>query len=147
MENIKTPKTRQTQEEKLKALKDKLVDREKKAGEYRDKLQAKIDSIAARGTTEDRKNDTRRKILLGAMLQNRLEKRKLSQQKMTDWMSKFLTRDDDRALFQLAKIDKISSSEIDNTEIAIIDSADLHESEIAINDSYLELPDDSDIYN
>ena len=30
MENIKTPKTRQTQEEKLKALKDKLVDREKK---------------------------------------------------------------------------------------------------------------------
>ena len=147
MENIKTPKTRQTQEEKLKALKDKLVDREKKAGEYRDKLQAKIDSIAARGTTEDRKNDTRRKILLGAMLQNRLEKRKLSQQKMTDWMSKFLTRDDDRALFQLAKIDKISSSEIDNTEIAIIDSADLHESEIAINDSYLELPDDSDNYN
>ena len=147
MENIKTPKTRQTQEEKLKALNDKLADRERKATEYRDKLQAKIDLIAARGTAQDRKDDTRRKILSGAMLYDRIQKRKLSNQKLTDWMSEFLTRDDDRALFQLAKIDKIASSEIDKTEIAIIDSPDLHESEIAIDDSYLELPDDSDNYN
>ena len=68
MENIKTPKTRQTQEEKLKALKDKLADRERSAIEYRDKLQARIDLIAARGTAQDRKDDTRRKILSGAML-------------------------------------------------------------------------------
>jgi large subunit ribosomal protein L7/L12 len=136
MDNVKTPKTK---EQKIEILKQQLADREKKAGEYRDKLQAKIDSIAGRGTTEDRKNDTRRKILLGAMLQNRLEKRKLSQQKMTDWMSKFLVRDDDRALFQLAKIDKIASSEIDNP--------DLHESGIAIDDSYLQLSDDIDNHN
>ena len=144
MDNVKTPKTK---EQKIEILKQQLADREKKAGEYRDKLQAKIDSIAGRGTTEDRKNDTRRKILLGAMLQNRLEKRKLSQQKMTDWMSEFLTRDDDRALFQLAKIDSIASSEIDNTEIAIIDSPDLHESGIAIDDSHLQLSDDIDNHN
>ena len=117
MENIKTPKTRQTQEEKLNALKDKLADREKKATEYRDKMQARIDLMAARGTAQDRKDDTRRKILLGSMLQNRIEKRKLSQQKMTDWMSYFLTRDEDRALFQLAKIDDSHlqlSDDIDN---------------------------------
>ena len=144
MDNVKTPKTK---EQKIEILKQQLADREKKAAEYRDKLQAKIDLIAARGSTEDRKNDTRRKILLGAMLQNRLEKRKLSQQKMTDWMSEFLTRDDDRALFQLAKIDSIASSEIDNTEIAIIDSPDLHESGIAIDDSHLQLSDDVDNHN
>ena len=144
MDNVKTPKTK---EQKIEILKQQLADREKKVAEYRNKLQSKIDSIAARGSTEDRKNDTRRKILLGAMLQNRLEKRKLSQQKMTDWMSEFLTRDDDRALFQLAKIDKIASSEIDNTEIAIIDSPDLHESGIAIDDSHLQLSDDIDNYN
>ena len=144
MDNVKTPKTK---EQKIEILKQQLADREKKVAEYRNKLQAKIDSIAARGSTEDRKNDTRRKILLGAMLQNRLEKRKLSQQKMTDWMSEFLTRDDDRALFQLAKIDKIASSEIDNTEIAIIDSPDLHESGIAIDGSHLQLSDDIDNYN
>lgn len=147
MENIKTPKTRQTQEEKLKALKDKLADREKKAIEYRDKLQARIDLIAARGTAQDRKDDTRRKILSGAMLYDRIQKRKLSNQKMTDWMSKFLTRDDDRALFQLAKIDSIANSEIDNTEIVIIDSPDLHESGIAIDDSHLQLSDDIDNHN
>ena len=150
MENIKTPKTRQTQEEKLKALKDKLADRERSAIEYRDKLQARIDLIAARGTAQDRKDDTRRKILSGAMLYDRIQKRKLSNQKLTDWMSEFLTRDDDRALFQLAKIakiDKIASSEIDNTEIAIIDSPDLHESGIAIDDSHLQLSDNIDNYN
>ena len=144
MDNVKTQKTK---EQKIEILKQQLADREKKVAEYRNKLQAKIDSIAARGSTEDRKNDTRRKILLGAMLQNRLEKRKLSQQKMTDWMSEFLTRDDDRALFQLTKIDKIASSEIDNTEIAIIDSPDLHESGIAIDDSHLQLSDDIDNHN
>ena len=143
MDNVKTQKTK---EQKIEILKQQLADREKKVAEYRNKLQAKIDSIAARGSTEDRKNDTRRKILLGAMLQNRLEKRKLSQQKMTDWMSEFLTRDDDRALFQLAKIDKIASSEIDNTEIAIIDSPDLHESG-AIDDSHLQLSDDIENHN
>ena len=90
---------------------------------------------------------TRRKILLGAMLQHRLEKRKLSQQKMTDWMSEFLTRDGDRALFQLAKIDSIATSEIDNTEIAIIDSPDLHENGIAIDDSHLQLSDDIENHN
>ena len=144
MDNVKTPKTK---EQKIEILKQQLADREKKVAEYRDKLQAKIDSIAARGSTEDRKTDIRRKILLGAMLQNRLEKRKLSQQKMTDWMSEFLTRDDDRALFQLAKIDSIATSEIDNTEIAIIDSPDLHESGIAIDGSHLQLSDDIDNYN
>ena len=144
MDNVKTQKTK---EQKIEILKQQLADREKKVAEYRNKLQSKIDSIAARGSTEDRKNDTRRKILLGAMLQNRLEKRKLSQQKMTDWMSEFLTRDDDRALFQLAKIDSIANSEIDNTEIAIIDSPDLHESGIAIDDSHLQLSDDIDNYN
>ena len=144
MDNVKTPKTK---EQKIEILKQQLADREKKVAEYRNKLQAKIDSIAARGSTEDRKTDIRRKILLGAMLQNRLEKRKLSQQKMTDWMSEFLTRDDDRALFQLAKIDSIANSEIDNTEIAIIDSPDLHESGIAIDGSHLQLSDDIDNYN
>ena len=144
MDNVKTQKTK---EQKIEILKQQLADREKKVAEYRNKLQSKIDSIAARGSTEDRKNDTRRKILLGAMLQNRLEKRKLSQQKMTDWMSEFLTRDDDRALFQLAKIDSIANSEIDNTEIVIIDSPDLHESGIAIDDSHLQLSDHIDNYN
>ena len=147
MDKVRVPP--KTKEEKLAFLRQQLADRERSAIEYRDKLQARIDLIAARGTAQDRKDDTRRKILSGAMLYDRIQKRKLSNQKLADWMSEFLTRDDDRALFQLAKIakiDKIASSEIDNTEIAIIDSPDLHESG-AIDDSHLQLSDDIDNYN
>ena len=148
MDKVRVPP--KTKEEKLAFLRQQLADRERSAIEYRDKLQARIDLIAARGTAQDRKDDTRRKILSGAMLYDRIQKRKLSNQKLTDWMSEFLTRDDDRALFQLAKIakiDKIASSEIDNTEIAIIDSPDLQESGIAIDGSHLQLSDDIDNYN
>ena len=145
MDKVRVPP--KTKEEKLAFLRQQLADRERSAIEYRDKLQARIDLIAARGTAQDRKDDTRRKILSGAMLYDRIQKRKLSNQKLTDWMSEFLTRDDDRALFQLAKIDSIATSEIDNTEIAIIDSPDLHESGIAIDDSHLQLSDDIDNYN
>ena len=145
MDKVRVPP--KTKEEKLAFLRQQLADRERSAIEYRDKLQARIDLIAARGTAQDRKDDTRRKILSGAMLYDRIQKRKLSNQKLTDWMSEFLTRDDDRALFQLAKIDKIASSEIDNTEIAIIDSPDLHESGIAIDESQLQLSDDIDNHN
>ena len=145
MDKVRVPP--KTKEEKLAFLRQQLADRERSAIEYRDKLQARIDLIAARGTAQDRKDDTRRKILSGAMLYDRIQKRKLSNQKLTDWMSEFLTRDDDRALFQLAKIDSIANSEIDNTEIAIIDSPDLHESGIAIDDSHLQLSDDIDNHN
>ena len=145
MDKVRVPP--KTKEEKLAFLRQQLADQERSAIESRDKLQARIDLIAARGTAKDRKDDTRRKILSGAMLYDRIQKRKLSNQKLTDWMSEFLTRDDDRALFQLAKIDKIASSEIDNTEIAIIDSPDLHESGIAIDDSHLQLSDDIDNHN
>ena len=145
MDKVRVPP--KTKEEKLAFLRQQLADRERSAIEYRDKLQARIDLIAARGTAQDRKDDTRRKFLSGAMLYDRIQKRKLSNQKLADWMSEFLTRDDDRALFQLAKIDKIASSEIDNTEIAIIDSPDLQESGIAIDGSHLQLSDDIDNYN
>ena len=145
MDKVRVPP--KTKEEKLAFLRQQLADRERSAIEYRDKLQARIDLIAARGTAQDRKDDTRRKILSGAMLYDRIQKRKLSNQKLADWMSEFLTRDDDRALFQLAKIDKIASSEIDNTEIAIIDSLDLHESGIAIDDSHLQLSSDNENHN
>ena len=142
MENIKTPKTPKTKEEKIKILEQQLADRERKAVEYRDKLQAKIDLIAARGTAQDRKDDTRRKILSGAMLYDRTQKRKLSNQKLIDWMADYLTRDDDRKLFQLAPINKNASIEIDNPDLDIsddatdnkIDNDDRHISEIAVDE-------------
>ena len=133
---INPPKTK---EQKIAFLKEQLADREKNAAEYRDKLQARIDLIAARGSTQDRKDDTRRKILLGAMLKDRIQKRKIAQAKTDEWMSQFLERDEDRRLFGLAPIDKTVSNEIDNDN--------LHLSEITVNETKSELPDSFYNYN
>ena len=115
MDKVRTPP--KTKEEKIKLLQEQLADRERKAAEYSAKLQARIKLITARGSSDDRKNDTRRKILLGAMLQNRIEKRKIAQAKIDEWMSQFLTRDEDRKLFDLAPII------IDNPDLDISDEA------------------------
>lgn len=155
MENIKTSKTPKTKEEKIKILEQQLANRERKATEYRDKLQAKIDLIAARGTTQDRKDETRRKILSGAMLYDRIQKRKLSNQKLIEWMNDYLIRDDDRKLFQLASINKNASIEIDNPDFDISDEAtdnkmdndDCHISDITVDEKKSELSDSFDNYN
>jgi hypothetical protein len=98
-------------------------------------MQARIDLIEARGTAQDRKDQTRRKILLGAMLYDRIEKRKFSNQKLIDWMNDYLIRDDDRALFNLAPIDKNAISESDKTAISEMDSPDHSNHGIEINET------------
>ena len=51
---------------------------------------------------QERKEDTRRKILTGAMIENRIEKGQIEQERVTGWLDLYLTRDDDRALFGLS---------------------------------------------
>ena len=51
---------------------------------------------------QDRKEDTRRKILTGAMIENRIDKGQIEQERVTGWLDLYLTRVDDRALFGLA---------------------------------------------
>ena len=133
MDNVKAP--RKTKEEKIALLQQQLADRERLAIEYRQKMQARIDLIEARGTAQDRKDQTRRKILLGAMLYDRIEKRKFSNQKLIDWMNDYLIRDDDRALFNLAPIDKNAISESDKTAISEMDSPDHSNHGIEINET------------
>ena len=119
MSDVKAP--RRTKEEMLLSLQEKLAEEERKSTECRDKLQARIEKIAARGSTQDRKDDTRRKILLGAMLQSRVQKRKHSQSKIDEWMGEFLTRDEDRTFFGLTTIDNnVTTDDVTNE---IIDDA------------------------
>lgn len=75
-----------------------------KLKEQRDKLNARIHQKEARLKTSMRKIDTRKKILIGsyfieqAMMDGTFEELK---QKMSD----FLTRDNDRALFDLSPLE------------------------------------------
>jgi hypothetical protein len=49
-----------------------------------------------------RRADTRRKILVGAVVLARIEQGRLSDAELRGWMDEALTRPDDRALFNLA---------------------------------------------
>ena len=67
----------------------------------REELNAKIQKIRSKEALQKRKEDTRRKILLGALLMQMMEKGELDPNKIRKQLSSFLTRDIDRKLFDL----------------------------------------------
>lgn len=56
-------------------------------------------------TQRERKADTRRKILVGAVVLAEVEKGGLSYDTLRGWLSVALTRTDDRELFSLGEVD------------------------------------------
>lgn len=67
----------------------------------KEQLQKKLASINAKLAHETRKIDTRRKVLIGAMYLEKAEKdEELKKQLLSD-LNEFLTRENDRSLFQL----------------------------------------------
>ncbi len=62
------------------------------------RVEARRRSIEAKRT---RKADTRRKVLIGAIVMARVEQGRLPEAELHAWLDEALTRDDDRALFDL----------------------------------------------
>ena len=62
------------------------------------RLEARKKTLASRRA---RKDDTRRKILAGAIVLARVEQGRLSEAEFRSWLDAALTRPDDRALFGL----------------------------------------------
>ncbi len=50
---------------------------------------------------QNRKDDTRRKILIGAIVLAKVEQGVLAESQLREWLQGALVRDDDRALFKL----------------------------------------------
>ena len=67
----------------------------------REELSAQIQKIRAREATQKRKEDTRRKILLGALVMEMMDKGELNRDKIMKRLSGFLTLEIDRKLFDL----------------------------------------------
>jgi len=71
-------------------------------------LKARQQRIAARQRALDsrrsRKADTRRKILVGAIVLVKLDQGEFNQAQLHRWLDEALTRPDDRALFDLATL-------------------------------------------
>ncbi len=69
--------------------------------EKREQLNAEIQKARARETAQKRKEDTRRKILLGALVIEMMDKGELDDGVIMKRLEGFLTRDIDRKLFDL----------------------------------------------
>ncbi|ACB54632.1 50S ribosomal protein L7/L12-like protein (plasmid) [Crocosphaera subtropica ATCC 51142] len=67
--------------------------------EQREKINARIQKARARETAQKRKEDTRRKILLGALVIEMMDKGELDDGVIMKRLEGFLTRDIDRKLF------------------------------------------------
>ena len=81
-------------DERISGLEDKLKQLKVRA----QRLEARKRALASR---QERKNDTRRKILLGATVMNRIDRGELDQTTVNGWLDQHLTRADDRTLFAL----------------------------------------------
>jgi len=68
-----------------------------------EQLDAKKKALQARLAKQERANDTRRKVLLGALILHRIENDPVNGEKMKAWVAKelpgFLTRETDKELF------------------------------------------------
>lgn len=86
-------------EDKIKALEEKL----KQAKAFKQKIEARKKSVEAKA---QRSQDTRRKVLAGTLVLGMMGNDESTRQRFTDRLNKFLTRDDDRALFGLEPLPK-----------------------------------------
>jgi hypothetical protein len=89
-------------------------------------LDAQRSALKARLGKQERANDTRRKVLLGALVLHRLENANDPEftKRLGDWLRRelpgFLTRDTDKALFDdLLKPEAIATAESSNSTEAV----------------------------
>ena len=76
-------------------------ERLRKIEEKQARLKAEAQRVKARARESERKRETRRLILYGAMLKDRIARGKVSEKLILADMDQFLTRDHERALFNL----------------------------------------------
>ncbi|PID65975.1 MAG: hypothetical protein CR977_00055 [Gammaproteobacteria bacterium] len=67
----------------------------------RAKIQEQIRKKKAEITKAERKKDTRKKILLGSLVQEQIKRGEITESDLQEKLDKFLTRKTDRELFNL----------------------------------------------
>jgi hypothetical protein len=78
-----------------------LDDRLKRLEVQRVKITAEIGRLKSRHAQEERKRDTRRKLLVGALVLELVERGEWPRERLMEVLDRQLTRDIDRALFGL----------------------------------------------
>ncbi len=93
-----------TAEDKLAKIKEAAQKALEKANRKKAEAVALERQLRQKASAEERKNENRRKILVGAMGLERAAKYPDYQERLIKELDKFLTRDDDRALFKLGPV-------------------------------------------
>jgi len=81
-------------------------DRIKQLEEKKQQINARIQKLKAQESEKKRKQETRRKILLGAWVLNKIEKGDWSKDDIWNEMDEYLTKEVDRKLFDLPPLDQ-----------------------------------------
>lgn len=109
----------------------------------KEELNAQIQKIRAAAANQKRKEDTRRKILLGALVMEMMERGDLDRDLIMKRLDGFLVRSGDRRLFGLAVDEGLSGSDGDGGQglSSLSESSDLQAFEVVL----LEVPVDKKI--
>jgi len=89
-----------------------MTDRLEKLKKQQEQLKARIQNLEAAEKTRERKKDVSRKILLGALVLEKLKRGDPVAERFKAELNEYLTRDHDRALFDLAPLPKADNAKV-----------------------------------
>jgi hypothetical protein len=93
-------------------------ERLQKLEERQRRLQVEIQRERAMEAQQERKRDARRKIVVGAMVLGWVERGEWPQERLLEKLDAYLTRDHDRALFDLARRSDANAASTDEAKAA-----------------------------
>ncbi len=94
---------------------DRIADLERRLKQAKALKQQQLARERAVEKKRQRSDDTRRKILVGAVILAKVEHGEWPKERLREWMDKALTRADDRALFGLLPVPSEPETRLRNT--------------------------------
>jgi len=94
---------------------DRIADLERRLKQAKALKQQQLARERAAEKKRQRSDDTRRKILVGAVILAKVEHGEWPKERLREWMDKALTRADDRALFGLLPVPSEPETRLRNT--------------------------------
>jgi restriction endonuclease S subunit len=85
-------------------IEDQIKKQQEKLAQLKARKQAIESRLKSTESKKNRANDTRKKVLIGAAVLAQIENNPEAQERTKQMMDKFLTRDNDRKLFDLNPI-------------------------------------------
>ena len=90
-------------------IEDRIADLERRLKQAKALKQQQVARSRAAEKKRQRSDETRRKILVGAVILAKVEHGEWPKERLREWMDKALTRADDRALFGLPTLSEEGS--------------------------------------